>query len=380
MAGLYVHIPFCASRCLYCGFYSTTSGQLQDTYVEALCRELQLRSPSEPIYTIYLGGGTPSLLSPDNLDRLFGALHHYAGPASQWKEVTIECNPDDVTGPLARHWANIGINRVSMGAQTFSPTRLRFLRRRHTPEEIPIAIQRLREAGIRNLSLDLMFGFPGETLADWDEDLRLALAQQVEHLSAYSLMYEEGTPLYRLLQEGKVREIDEELSLAMYDHLIDTLEEAGYEHYEISNFALKTDPAKISPFRSRHNSSYWHEVPYLGIGAAAHSYDRQSRQWNIADLQAYIEAIRNDIIPCTREILDCNTRYDDLVTTALRTREGIDLQQMQKEYGKELHNYLIQSALPYLNTGRMRIHDGHLSLARTGLYISDTILSDLMHV
>ena len=417
MSGLYIHIPFCASRCIYCGFSSTTLLRLQDDYVDALCKEMTMRQPTEPVQTVYLGGGTPSLLSKKNLEKLFACIAMVYGhgtvlgnfqPNNTFKEITIECNPDDVTEELAQELIALGINRVSIGAQTFSPRRLKFIHRRHTAEQIKQAVRNLRMAGFKNISIDLMFGFPGETLQEWIEDIREALALQVEHISAYSLMYEDNTPLTRLLKEGKIHEINDELSLEMYKTLIELLNESGYEQYEISNFAKlvenpqkgegrKTDsktkrmssssegvwdnrPVVASPFRSRHNSSYWHEIPYIGIGASAHSYDLKSRQWNIADLRQYIQSIQSGKVPCEKETLDLNTRYDDLITTALRTREGIDLKRMEVEYGKALHDFLLKCAEPYLKLHDLKITDQQLSLTRGGLYISNEIMSDLMHV
>ncbi|GAA6528443.1 coproporphyrinogen III oxidase [Segatella asaccharophila] len=417
MSGLYIHIPFCASRCIYCGFYSTTLLPLQDAYVEALCKEMKMQKPVDPVQTVYLGGGTPSLLSRGNLEKLFANIHAIYGRKTEestvhhpesFREVTIECNPDDITDEFAREIVSLGINRVSIGAQTFSPARLRFIHRRHTAEQIPAAVHRLRNAGIHNISIDLMFGFPGETLADWEEDLHEALGLQVEHISAYSLMYEKGTPLYHLLKEGRIREIDDDLSLEMYKTLLDTLNDNGYEQYEISNFARLNQeahspsgqstlrsgrknpgpdhpawddrPETVSPYRSLHNSSYWHEIPYIGIGAAAHSYNLTSRQWNIADLHQYIHAIESGNIPCESERLSMDTRYDDLITTALRTREGIDLRKMKEEYGDGLYSFLLQNAEPHLKDKNMKIRDHQLSLTRQGLYISDDIMSDLMDV
>jgi oxygen-independent coproporphyrinogen-3 oxidase len=218
-----------------------------------------------------------------------------------------------------------------------------------------------------------MFGFPNETLSEWETDIEQALSLRPQHLSSYSLMYEEGTPLYHLLQQKKICEIDEEVSLSMYNILIDRLVEAGYEHYEISNFALPG-------FRSRHNSSYWHAIPYIGIGASAHSYLNQQRSWNVADIHKYIGDIQQGKRPCTVEELDLATRYDDMITTALRTREGIDLKAMKNAFGEQLYQFLMNEAKDKIDRNLMKIEDNHLSLTRKGLYISDSIMSDLMDV
>lgn len=374
MAGLYIHIPFCASRCIYCGFYSTTMDDLRDRYVEAVCKEMILRKDylhhngNNDLSTIYLGGGTPSQLSADNLEKIFYNINRLY-PSSNFKEVTMECNPDDVTPELATTIQHLPINRISMGAQTFSDDRLHFLHRRHTADEVKRAINILRGVGIQDISIDLMFGFPNETLNEWTSDIEHAIALNVEHISAYSLMYEEGTPLYRMLEQGQITEIDEELSLKMYNTLIDRLTAVGYEHYEISNFARHG-------YRSLHNSSYWQAIPYIGIGAAAHSYDDASRQWNISDIRKYIEAIEHGKIPMEREILNDDTRYDDLVTTALRTCEGIDLSKLGQPYKQ----YLLDNAEQYITRNLMEIKGNQLKLTRNGLFISDTIMSDLMKV
>lgn len=372
MTGLYIHIPFCASRCVYCGFYSTTLPALRDAYVDALCQELTLRAEELPadeaITTIYLGGGTPSQLTTDQLDRLFSYI--YKVYRSQPVEVTMECNPDDITPAFADWIAQSPIDRISMGAQTFSDDRLRLLRRRHTAAEVRRATTLLRQAGIRNISIDLMFGFPGETLADWEQDIDEALRLGVEHISAYSLMYEEGTTLHRWLSEGRIQEIDDDLSLRMYDCLVDRLTAAGYRHYEISNFAL---PQR----ESRHNSSYWRDVPYMGLGASAHSFDGRQRSWNVADIETYIAAIGRGERPCTVEALDPDTHYEDVVLTSLRTAEGIDLGKIRRDFGSQRLDFLLAAADQDLRQGYLVREDDHLRLTRRGIYLSDGITARL---
>lgn len=372
MTGLYIHIPFCASRCVYCGFYSTTLPALRDAYVDALCQELTLRAEELPadeaITTIYLGGGTPSQLTTDQLDRLFSYI--YKVYRSQPVEVTMECNPDDITPAFADWIAQSPIDRISMGAQTFSDDRLRLLRRRHTAADVRRATTLLRQAGIRNISIDLMFGFPGETLADWEQDIDEALRLGVEHISAYSLMYEEETTLHRWLSEGRIQEIDDDLSLRMYDCLVDRLTAAGYRHYEISNFAL---PQR----ESRHNSSYWRDVPYMGLGASAHSFDGRQRSWNVADIETYIAAIGRGERPCTVEALDPDTHYEDVVLTSLRTAEGIDLGKIRRDFGSQRLDFLLAAADQDLRQGYLVREDDHLRLTRRGIYLSDGITARL---
>lgn len=374
MAGIYIHIPFCKSRCIYCGFYSTTLLDLRKKYINAVCREMELRKNyiREPFSTIYLGGGTPSLLDEAELTKLFLYINNVYD-VDRNAEITMECNPDDITPEFTNMLSRLPINRVSMGAQTFADSRLRLLHRRHNSDEVKHAVKLLREAGIKNISIDLMFGFPDESLSQWKEDISAALALNVEHISAYSLMYEEDTPLWKMLDTGKVKEIDEELSLTMFKELVCQLTDAGYEHYEISNFARPG-------YRSRHNSSYWHQVPYIGLGAAAHSFDLNSRQWNVADLKLYIEEINNGIIPMEREELDNDTTFNDIITTALRTSDGIDLNAMETRLGKRYRNTLISAAGKHIEQGLLEIRHDRLRLTFEGIFISDMVMSDLMIV
>lgn len=374
MAGIYIHIPFCKSRCIYCGFYSTTLLDLRRKYINAVCREMELRKNyiREPFSTIYLGGGTPSLLDEAELTKLFLYINNVYD-VDRNAEITMECNPDDITPEFTNMLSRLPINRVSMGAQTFADSRLRLLHRRHNSDEVKHAVKLLREAGIKNISIDLMFGFPDESLSQWKEDISAALALNVEHISAYSLMYEEDTPLWKMLDTGKVKEIDEELSLTMFKELVCQLTDAGYEHYEISNFARPG-------YRSRHNSSYWHQVPYIGLGAAAHSFDLNSRQWNVADLKLYIEEINNGIIPMEREELDNDTTFNDIITTALRTSDGIDLNALETRLGKRYRNTLISAAGKHLEQGLLEIRHDRLRLTSEGIFISDMVMSDLMIV
>lgn len=363
MSGIYIHIPFCASRCIYCGFYSTTGLELRQKYVDAVCKEMTMREVAAPIETIYLGGGTPSQLTPGQLHQLFLYINKVYDPRAT--EVTIEMNPDDVTPEYAATLSQIGVNRVSMGAQTFNDERLRFLRRRHSSSQVYDAVRILREAGVRNISIDLMYGFPGETLDDFHRDIDAALALEVEHISAYCLMIEEGTALYRLGIEAA----DEETERAMYELLIDCLTTAGYEHYEISNFARKG-------FRSRHNSSYWNDTPYIGLGAAAHSYDGHCRSWNVADIRAYIAAIERGELPSECEELDADTKYNDRIATALRTRDGIVLGELDERHCQ----YCLTEAQRFIDDGLLEIVADHLRLTRRGLFVSNMVMSELMLV
>ena len=374
MAGLYIHIPFCASRCIYCGFYSTTRLDLRQQYVDALIRELVEVGKSkmlkdDSISTIYLGGGTPSQLTIPQLHQLFDAIYIY-NKVESGAEVTIEMNPDDVSVPYADTLRQLGINRVSMGAQTFDDERLRWLNRRHTVAQVGRAVTILRAAGIRNISIDLMYGFPDETIDDFVRDIDEAIKLDVEHISAYCLMIEEGTELYRRYGDMRVREYDdckEETERKMYELLIDKLTAAGYEHYEISNFARPG-------FRSRHNSSYWTGVPYIGLGAAAHSFDGHLRSWNVSDIRQYIAAVNRDERLNEEEELSATDFYNERVMLGLRTCEGVDLSALSDDE----RNYCIQEAQPFLSDDILLLTDNRLVLTRKGLFVSNYVMSSLM--
>lgn len=368
MAGIYVHIPFCKSRCIYCGFFSTTALDRLHAYVDAVVEELYARRDflrGEPIETIYFGGGTPSLLPVEEMERILSAIL-YIYNVRDGAEITLEGNPDDISPALLTEWRRMGFNRLSMGVQTFSDVRLQFLHRRHTAEQAVRAIQDARQAGFENLSVDLMFGFPGQTLTEWTRDVERALSLRVPHLSAYSLMYEEGTCLNRMLERGDVVELDEEVALEMYESLIDMLEGAGYRHYELSNFALPG-------WESRHNSSYWHGIPYLGVGAGAHSYDGVNRYFHADSLDEYLSGT-----PCVREELSEEERYNEYVFTGLRTAEGIQLSDLERKFGTCMKDFCLCNAKRHIDDGRLCFQDGNLRLSRKGLFVSNDVMSDLM--
>lgn len=377
MAGLYIHIPFCESRCIYCDFFSTVNSGMHDRYVGALCREYEMRKheilPQRASWdTIYIGGGTPSTLSTEHLRQLFATVADDIDPST--KEITIECNPDDITAQYANELAQLPINRVSMGAQTFDDNRLAFLHRRHSSAQIAQAVGNLKRAGFSNISIDLMYGFPEETIDDFKRDIDKALLLDVPHISAYCLMYEEGTQLYRMLEQNKITETPEETERKMYETLIDTLRHSSYEHYEISNFARKG-------YRSQHNSSYWNLTPYLGIGAAAHSFDgKTTRSSNPSHLIIYIEALERGILPTDRELLSPTESLNDYTMLRLRTAEGIDLDEMETRFGHEMRTKAEHIARQFLSSGLLT-HDGNrLHLTRQGVFVSNMVMAEFMIV
>ena len=373
MAGIYLHIPFCKRRCIYCDFFSTTQSEKKQAYIDALCQELALRKEylkGETIETIYFGGGTPSQLEAADFERIFETIDRLY-PVHGSAEITLEANPDDLTPSYLNELHQLPFNRLSMGIQTFQDETLQRLHRRHTAQQAIKAFQRCREAGFDNLSIDLMYGLPGESLTDWEADLAQAIALHPEHISAYHLIYEEGTALWKLREQHQVEEADEDLSLRLFTVLMDRLCEAGYEHYEISNFAL---PGR----QSRHNSSYWEGIPYLGCGPSAHSYNGTSRQWNIASLDRYLQGIARYAPEIEREELDRYTRYNDFIITRMRTLKGLSLIQLQAEFGTELHRYCLQMAQPHLQQGTLERNGETLKLTRSGIFVSDGIMSDLL--
>lgn len=375
MAGLYIHIPFCTKRCLYCDFFSNTEMKYKEPYLSAVIRELELRKDyleGEPVETIYFGGGTPSQLQAEDFSRIFEAIHRLFD-VSPCAEITLEANPDDMTPGYVAGLQTLPFNRVSMGVQSFKEEDLRFLNRRHNREQALLAVDLCKKNGLDNISVDLIYGLPGQTLEEWKQNLDTVISLDIPHISAYHLIYEEGTALYKLKEAGKITPVDEDLSVALFTSLIDRLTANGYLHYEISNFAR---PGMLS----RHNSSYWIGKKYLGIGPSAHSYNGQNRQWNISSLPGYLQAIDKGVPDIEIENLDINTRYNDFIITGLRTMWGIKFNEIQQQFGKDKLIYCQKQAAPYLKQGLLIEKDDTLTLSRNGIFISDSIMSDLLWV
>lgn len=370
--GLYIHVPFCEKRCVYCSFYSTVHGKEErDAFVRTLAKELAFRHNGAPISTLYFGGGTPSQLDDEEMESIFSAIHRHC-VLSPLAEITFEANPDDISQQKVVHLRQLGVNRISLGVQSFDDRRLSFLNRRHTAQQALDAIDLLRAEGVENISIDLIFGLPGQQLADWNKELAQAFELPITHLSAYSLMYEKGTPLYYARERGAVKECDEETSLSMFQKLCTSAQCAGFEQYEISNFARPD-------YRSRHNSSYWHGIPYLGLGPGAHSYDgKNCRRVNDYSLRRYMEAGRTKTfadVPHTLEKLSADECYDELICTRLRTCEGLSLQ----EVPASRRSALLRMARPHIDGGRLELDaHNHLRLTASGIFVSDDVMSDLM--
>lgn len=388
MAGIYLHIPFCKKRCIYCDFYSTTDPVFVNPYLEALSNELRLRRQqiTERINTIYIGGGTPSQLTAGQINRLISEIYNLYDVEPD-AEITIEANPDDISEAWVEGIAECGINRISMGVQTFNEEELAFLKRRHTGKQAVQAVKICKQHGIGNISIDLIYGLPHQDLKDWENNIKQAMALDIQHLSAYALIYEEQTPLWTMKQRKEVAEITDENSLAMFETLIQQLTRNGFEHYEISNFAKPG-------FYSRHNSSYWQDKPYLGCGAAAHSYDGNCRKYNKADLVQYIQGIQKweekgtpDESFFETEYLSLSEKYNDRIITSLRTCWGLNLQKLELDFGKNMLEYCLDMARPHIKNNTLQIIPNKtdhlqsiLKLTRKGIFLSDGIMSDLLFI
>ncbi|MDO4715056.1 MAG: radical SAM family heme chaperone HemW [Bacteroidales bacterium] len=378
MSALYLHIPYCKSRCIYCDFYTTASTRGYSAFVQALCGELVLRSKTwakTEIQTIYVGGGTPSQLSIEELAHIFKIIEaHYQ--ISNTAEITIEANPDDLTEAyVAAMRQHLPVNRISMGLQTFDNQLLRLLNRRHTAEEAEMAVKRLMHYGYTNLSIDLIYGLPNQTLEAWQHDVARALCLPIKHLSAYALIYEPGTPLMRMKAAGKVHEADDALSLAMFEHLIDATQVAGLQQYEISNFAREG-------YHSRHNTTYWQGKPYVACGPSAHGYDGMHRYYNTPRLASYIKAMGDVEGQGLQhiEVLSIDEQYNDFVLTRLRTMAGLNTEELVAQFGTDYLDYALQEAQTHLQRGHLEHIGNVLRLTRNGIFVSDTIMADLMRV
>ena len=375
MAGIYIHIPFCKSRCIYCDFFTSTNEVEMDNYVQALCKEIVLRKnelPNDIVKTIYIGGGTPSRLKKNHFDHVFEAINaNYKLSAEM--EITIEANPDDLTHAYVDMLHHLPFNRISIGIQSFDDQELKFLSRRHDANRAVEAVKYCQEKGFNNISIDLMYGLPNQTLAIWECSLQQALDLGIQHVSAYHLIYEEKTRLYSLLQAGKVNPVDEDSSLDMFKALIETLTKAGFQHYEISAFAKQG-------FISQHNSSYWTGIKYLGFGPSAHSFDGEHRCWNVSSLPKYIAGVNSNNLDVEMEDIDLTTKYNEYIITGLRTVWGVDLETLKTKFGDELYSYFLQNAERYFNLNYLKKENTNVTLTHKGIFISDGIMSDLMKV
>ena len=373
MAGIYVHIPFCKKLCFYCDFYHIISSGDNSALVDCLIKEAILRHEyieNETVSTIYFGGGTPSVISIEELESILINFKKLFIVGENC-EITIELNPDDVNPTYLNGLKKLNINRISLGIQSFRDADLKMLNRRHDSAQASRALQEIFEAGFENVTIDLIYGIPGMSTDEWAGNLDTAFSYSIKHLSAYHLTLEPGTVFGKMLEKGLIVEIDEEESTALFNILIEKAEAAGFIHYEISNFGKEG-------FFSTHNSNYWKQVKYLGLGPSAHSFNGYSRQWNLRDLKGYIKAINKGESFFEREILDTKARFNEYIMTSLRTMWGIDLDYIESTFDKEGYDYVVNLSGKFKNYGLMMQDKNNLILTNQGKMISDNIISEFM--
>ena len=373
MAGIYIHIPFCKKLCFYCDFYHVVSHDDNSLFIDALLKEALLRKDylgDEPVSTIYLGGGTPSVFSVKDLGTILDQIKKLFTIAEDC-EVTIELNPDDVNETYLEGLKNLNINRISLGIQSWRDTDLKLLNRRHDSARAVKALKEILNAGFKNVTIDLIYGIPGMSLKDWESNLDFTFSFDIKHLSAYHLTFEPGTVFGKMLEKGDISEIDEEDSAAQFNLLIEKAESAGFIHYEISNFAKPG-------YFSIHNSNYWKQVSYLGLGPSAHSFNGYTRQWNVRDLKGYIKSVNEGKSFFESEKLDVKKRFNEYIMTSLRTMWGIDLDYIEGMFEKEGYDYVINLSGKFRNYGLMKLEKNSLVLTNQGKLISDNIISEFM--
>lgn len=364
MAGIYFHTPFCKRICAYCDFFRSADLSRMEPIAQAMHRELDARREyldQTSVRTLYFGGGTPSLWSPETLgDFVCHARRLF--DCSGVEETTLEANPDDLTPTYLSNLREVGFDRLSIGVQSFDDDCLRLMNRRHTAAQAIEAIRAAQQAGFANITLDLIFGVPGFGRDSLWHSLQEALALGVQHISAYHLTIEAETAFGRRAARGELHEVDEAVSEAEFTLVHDTLREAGYEHYEVSNYALPG-------FRARHNAAYWHGAKYLGIGPAAHSFDGRSRAWNVSSIEDYLAGA-----PGGSESLSEVDRYNEYVMTTLRTAEGIDTQALGERFGAERLAQLRSAAEPFIASGTLCHAGGRLFVPPARMLVSDAVI------
>jgi len=372
MAGIYIHYPFCKSRCYYCDFYTITDSSLKPPFYEALLYEISLRKDflkQEPIETIYFGGGTPSLLDPAKVNQVLETIHkHFT--VVDLPEITIEINPDDVSKYYARQLKQTQVNRLSLGIQAFYNYHLRLMNRRHKVMGALKAVDTLQAEGYDNISIDLIYGLPEMTKAEWEKTLNKAVKMNIQHISAYHLTYEEGTVFDKLRKSGRLIPPDEDISLWQFNTMTDFLENNDFIQYEISNFG------KMGRF-SKHNINYWQNKPYLGLGPAAHSFDGKSRYWNISDISKYLRIERKNDDIREKEILTSSDRFNEYLMTGLRTYWGIDIAHIKRHFPDKNSDELLKTIGKYIESGHIKAEGKKYYLTRKGMFISDKITAEL---
>ena len=371
MAGIYIHIPFCKSKCNYCNFFSLASSRYFTDFIPALLKEIELQHnylPNEIIETVYFGGGTPSLLEYDALMQIFEKLQQYF-KISESAEITLEANPDDLDLKKIRELKQSPINRISIGIQSFFDDDLKYLNRRHSVSQAEASVKRSQDVGFENISIDLIYGIPSLNNEKWEKNLDYSFNLNVPHISAYGLTVEPKTALETLIRKGKYQPTDEESSINQFLVLMQKMNRNNFIHYEISNFCKKG-------FISKHNSNYWKGMKYLGLGPSAHSFDKTSRQWNVSDIPEYLESLQKKKIPAEKETLTDNDKYNEYVMMSLRTMWGCDVNYIEQAFGAEQKNSAIGKIEKYIAKGHMIYNNNIFSLTDEGKLFADGIAAD----
>ncbi len=373
MAGIYIHIPFCKQACTYCNFHFSVSLANKEALIVALVKEILLETDfisDKIIETIYIGGGTPSILTELDLERIFNALHQKFTLAAG-TEITLEANPDDINKNILGIWKKMGVNRLSVGLQSFNEAELKWMNRAHNATQSLACIDEIQAAGFNNFSVDLIYGSPLQTNEDLKRNFEIIAQKNITHISCYALTVEKGTALNKLINEKKSPHVDAAKQADQFQLLLHLMKAGGYEQYEISNFSKKG-------FRSKHNSSYWQGKPYFGFGPAAHSFNGiNKRRWNIANNSLYIQSINKNTIPFEEEILTVSQQLNEYIMTSLRTIEGLDLRFVENKFGKESVTSILSAAQQYLLSGKMEQQSLSLILTKEGKFFADGIAADL---
>lgn len=371
MFGIYIHVPFCKTRCTYCDFHSSVENSAIDLYVNALRAEISSRrdfKKGEKVRTLYFGGGTPSLLNEQDLAKIFAALNENFD-FEENAEITFECNPDDLSAECLKNLTKFPINRLSLGVQSFNDEELKNVNRRHTASQAKTSVKRAVEAGFGNISIDLIIGLPGQNFETLSASVGTAISLGVQHVSAYLLSVEEGTALWRQWQENSVSLADENALATMFSAVCEKLAAAGLEHYEISNFAK-------NGFVSRHNSAYWDGTPYLGLGSGAHSFDGEKRRWNVASVQKYINSALKKSVEFEEEILTNADIFNEKIMLGLRTAQGVDLQTIAPEF----RAFCLEKAETFILQGILQKTGERISLTKKGILLADAVIREMIYV
>ena len=371
MAGIYIHIPFCRKACHYCNFHFSTTLDQSERMIDAIEREIVLSNQGKksPIETIYFGGGTPSILDTIQIERLLNTIYNLF-EVKAGAEITMEANPDDITTEKAKAWKAMGINRFSIGIQSFFEEDLKWMNRAHDAQQSRRCIEIIKEEGFNNFSIDLIYGTPGQTHKRWLENLEIAIQKKIPHLSCYALTVEEGTALHSMIRSGKKETVDSDQQSLCFDSLVQKTREAGYRHYEISNFALVG-------MESKHNQSYWKGVPYWGFGPAAHSFNGKSRSWNVANNMEYIISIENNKIPSEIELLSDTDQLNEYIMTSLRCDTGINKNYLKENWGEEKLLQVRKEINVAIELGRVNEDQISFKLTDQGRFFADGIASSL---